>query len=144
MNRLVYKLAASNEELNAAFEVRRKVFVEEQGISEHEEWDGHDEEALHIVVKDGEKIVSTARVLVLNESQAKLERMAVLKPFRSKGVGREIVAFVSEILRERKVNQIVLHAQYQVVDFYKSCGFEETGSPFWEAGIKHIKMQKRI
>ena len=24
------------------------------------------------------------------------------------------------------------------------CGFEESGLPFWEAGIKHIKMQRRI
>ena len=144
MGKLVYKLATSERELKEAFEVRKKVFVEEQGISEHLELDGHDSEALHTVVKDGKRVIGTARVLFLATNQAKLERMAILKPFRRQGIGRGIVSFLNEELRNRQIVQIVLHAQYPVVAFYKSCGFVESGSPFFEAGIKHIKMQRRL
>ena len=144
MGKLVYKLATSERELKEAFEVRKKVFVEEQGISEHLELDGHDSEALHTVVKDGKRVIGTARVLFLTTNQAKLERMAILKPFRRQGVGRGIISFLNEELRNRQIVQIVLHAQYPVVAFYKSCGFVESGSPFFEAGIKHIKMQRRL
>ena len=144
MGKLVYKLATSERELKEAFEVRKKVFVEEQGISEHLELDGHDSEALHTVVKDGKRVIGTARVLFLTTNQAKLERMAILKPFRRQGVGRGIISFLNEELRNRQITQIVLHAQYPVVAFYKSCGFVESGSPFFEAGIKHIKMQRRL
>lgn len=144
MGKLVYKLATSERELKEAFEVRKKVFVEEQGISEHLELDGHDSEALHTVVKDGKRVIGTARVLFLTTNQAKLERMAILKPFRRQGVGRGIISFLNEELRNRQIVQIVLHAQYPVVAFYKSCGFLESGSPFFEAGIKHIKMQRRL
>ncbi len=144
MGKLVYKLATSERELKEAFEVRKKVFVEEQGISEHLELDGHDSEALHTVVKDGKRVIGTARVLFLTTNQAKLERMAILKPFRRQGVGRRIISFLNEELRNRQIVQIVLHAQYPVVAFYKSCGFVESGSPFFEAGIKHIKMQRRL
>ncbi len=144
MGKLVYKLATSERELKEAFEVRKKVFVEEQGISEHLELDGHDSEALHTVVKDGKRVIGTVRVLFLATNQAKLERMAILKPFRRQGIGRGIISFLNEELRNRQITQIVLHAQYPVVAFYKSCGFVESGSLFFEAGIKHIKMQRRL
>ena len=97
-----------------------------------------------MVVKDGEKVIGTARVLFLAANQAKLERMAILKPFRRKGIGSRIIAFLNEELRNRQINQVFLHAQYSVVAFYKSCGFKESGSPFWEAGIRHIRMQRRL
>ena len=106
-----------------------------------EEFDGRDGEALHVVVKDGEKVIGTARVLFLADERAKIERMAVLKPFRRQGIGRRLISFLNEELRNRGIEEVVLHAQYAVVAFYKSCGFEESGLPFWEVGIKHIEMQ---
>lgn len=143
MVKLIYKLVASDSELKGAFEVRRRVFVEEQGISEDLVFDDHDEEALHIVVKDGERVIGTARVLFLAANQAKLERMAISKPFRRKGIGRRIISFLNEELRNKQVEQVILHAQLTVVTFYKSCGFQQSGLSFWEAGIKHIKMERR-
>jgi len=144
MGEISYKLVTSDKELKAAFEVRKQVFVEEQGISQELELDGHDSEALHIVVQDGERVIGTTRVLFPAPSQAKIERMAVLKPYRHQGIGSGIIAFLNEELRNRQVEQVILHAQYPVVAFYKSCGFEESGAPFWEAGIKHIKMERQL
>lgn len=144
MGKLSYKLVASNRDLKEAFEVRKKVFTEEQDIPEDLEFDNHDREALHMVVKDGERVIGTARVLFLTTNQAKIERMAILRPFRYRGIGRRIISFLNEELKNRHVEEVVLHAQYSVVAFYKSCGFEELGLPFWEVGIKHIKMQKRL
>ena len=144
MDNLSYKIVVSDRELKGAFEVRKQVFVEEQGIPEDLELDELDVEAMHMVVKDGEGIVGTARVLFLAASQAKLERMAILKPFRRRGIGKGIISFLDEEFKNRGTEQVVLHAQCSAVNFYKSCGFEESGSPFWEAGIKHVKMQKRL
>ncbi len=144
MDNLIYKLVTSDRELQGALDVRRQVFVEEQGISEDLEYDGHDSDALHVVVKDGERVVATARVQFPTSSQAKIERMAVLKSFRRRGIGRRIMVFLNEELRSRQVEQVVLHAQCAVAAFYRSCGFEETGLPFMEAGIKHIAMQRRL
>ena len=144
MGNLSYNIVVSDWELKGAFEVRKRVFVEEQGISEDLELDEHDMDALHMVVKDGERVIGTARVLFLAAGQAKLERMAILKPFRRRGIGRGIISFLDEELRSRGVEQVVLHAQDLAVDFYKACGFEELGSPFWEVGIKHVKMQRQL
>lgn len=142
MDRFNYKLVSDDRELQAAFEVRRQVFVEEQAVPEDVELDDYDKEALHIVVKDGERVIGTARVLFLTANQVKLERMAILKPFRRRGIGRNIISFLVEELENKRVEQVILHAQCRVTSFYKSCDFEELGSPFWEAGIRHIKMQR--
>jgi predicted GNAT family N-acyltransferase len=144
MKELSYKLVESENELRGAFEVRRRVFVEEQGIAEEMDLDGNDGEALHMVVKDGAEVIGTARIRFINTKQAKLERMAVLEGFRRMGIGRAIAYFIIEELRNRQIEQVVLHAQYGVIAFYKSCGFEQTGLPFTEAGLKHIKMQRRL
>ncbi len=144
IDNVTFKLATNDEELRGALEVRRQVFVEEQGVSEDLEYDGLDGEALHIVVKDGERVIGTARVRFPTTNQAKVERMAVLKPFRGRGIGSNIISFLKGELKTKRIEHVVLHAQYVLTAFYKSCGFEETGAPFWEAGIKHIKMQLRL
>lgn len=127
-----------------AFEVRRQVFVREQGISEDLVFDGHDRGALHMVVKDGERVIGSARVRFLADNQAKLERMAVLKRYRRKGIGKEMLLFLDTVWKDKQVQQVIIHAQLEVVPFYKLCGFDELGLPFQEAGIKHIKMRKQL
>jgi len=144
MNELIYKLAENEWDLRRAFEVRRQVFIKEQNVPEDLEFDTYDREALHMVVKDGERVIGTARVLFLTANQAKLERMAILKPFRRKGIGSRLIYYLNEELRQRQIEQVFLHAQCSAVAFYKSGGFEESGAPFWEVGIKHIKMQKQL
>jgi len=144
MKELKFKLVASEEEMQGALAVRKQVFIEEQNIPPEIELDEDDSRALHMVVRDGEKSIGTARVLFPAPGQAKIERMAVLKPLRRRGIGRQIISFLSQVLDEKQIEQAILHAQYPAVPFYKSCGFEETGTPFYEAGIKHIKMQRRI
>jgi len=144
MGELNYKLVTSDSELEGAFEVRRQVFVKGQGVPEDVELDEDDKEALHMVVKDGDRVIGTARVLFPSDDLAKIERMAVLDPFRRRGIGSRIISFLIEELRNRQIEEAVLHGQYQVVAFYKSCGFEEIGLPFLEVGIKHIKMQRRL
>jgi len=144
MDKLTCRFISSTEELEEAFNIRRRVFVEQQGIPEEIELDEYDRVARHIIVKDGDKAIATARVQFPEKGIAKIERMAVLKEFRRRGIGSNIILFLSEEFKERKVEQVVLHAQYAVVDFYRSCGFKETGEPFIEAGIRHIKMEKHL
>lgn len=120
------------------------MFVREQGISEGLVFDGHDREALHVVVKDGEKVIGSARVRLLADSQAKLERMAILRPYRRKGTGSEMLRFLDAVLKDKRVRQVIIHAQLEIAPFYKLCGFEEVGLSFREAGIKHIKMRKQV
>jgi len=144
MSKFSYKLVTGGVELQQAFEVRRQVFSREQSISEDLVFDGHDREAQHMVVKDGERVIGTARVQFLTDNQAKLERMAILERYRRKGIGKEMLLFLDAVWKDKQVQQVIIHAQLEVVPFYKLCGFDELGLPFQEAGIKHIKMRKQV
>ena len=141
MDDLSCRRVSGDEDRLAALAVRREVFVVEQGVSEAEEYDGFDETAVHYVVTDGDRVIATTRVRFPTTTSAKLERMAVLQPFRRQGIGTRILAFILDDLRTRQVETVVLHAQDQARDFYRSCGFEQTGEPFYEVGIEHIEMR---
>ena len=139
-----YKFVEDEGELEGALAVWRQVFVAEQGISENLVYDGNDCDARHLVVKDGEMVIGAARVRFLEAGQAKLERMAVLSPFRHLGIGKEMIDFLAGELRGEGIKKLILHAQHQVVEFYQNCGFKPVGLPFAEAGIKHQKMERIV
>ncbi|MFC1947933.1 GNAT family N-acetyltransferase [Chloroflexota bacterium] len=142
MNELIYKFAENEIEYDGVREVRRRVFVEEQGIPENLVFGGdpRDDDSL-VVVLDGQSVIGTARIVFSSYDTAKIERMAVLDKYRDRGVGREMMTFMVSEIKDRGFKKVFLHAQYTAVDFYRSCGFRDTGRPFEEAGIKHIKME---
>ncbi len=144
INELVYKFAEKELEYDGVREVRRHVFVKEQGIPEKLVFGGNpgDDENL-VVVLDGQSVIGTARIVFFSNDTAKIERMAVLGQYRNQGVGRKMIKFMISEIINRGSKQVYLHAQYSAVDFYKSCGFREIGTPFEEAGLKHIKMELR-
>ena len=106
----------ADEDLAEVFAIRRKVFVDEQGVSQAEEFDGEDSKALHLAARAGSRIVGVARVRFPTPGKAKLERMAVLEPYRRWGVGTSIVSFVMEDLKRRGAGKVVLRAQRQALD----------------------------
>ena len=65
-------------ELRAALALRHDVFCVEQGVSEADEIDGRDGEALHVVAVRNGRVVGTCRVLI-DDGIGKLGRMAVAR-----------------------------------------------------------------
>ena len=144
MNNLQFTIISSNDALARALEIRRTVFIEEQGISEEIEMDENDSSAMHILVENHGEPAGTARLRFTADKLVKLERMAVLKPLRGTGIGKGIVSFVEKECLARRIEHITLNAQHSAVNFYRACGFKETGPPFLEAGINHIGMDKEL
>ena len=125
-----------------AFEIRRKVFVDEQHVSREEEYDANEEVSRHYLVYADELPVGTARWRK-TESGIKLERFAVLKEFRNSGAG---TAVLKEVMDDalRTNEKIYLHAQITAVNFYFKAGFVIEGDEFIEANIRHYKMAWRM
>ena len=125
------------EKAEQAFSIRKKVFVEEQGVDATLEYD-HEEEAHHYLLFLGEKPIATARWRE-TEKGIKLERFAVLPHFRNRGIGEIIL---KEVLKDVSSSEkmIYLHAQVKAVPFYERNGFYKVGKQFTEAGIGHFLM----
>jgi len=124
-----------------AFEIRNKVFCEEQKVSKIIEFDGMDEFCNHYLAKFNEFPIGTARVREKKRGIYKIERMAVLKEYRMKGAGKALIEeILDQYLTIRKTNNLILYSQIKAKDFYKKFGFVEVGKEFIEANIRHIKM----
>lgn len=127
--------------LHTVFAIRRKVFVEEQNCPPELEWEFEDE-SVHFLANYKGKPAGAARWRRTDKG-FKLERFAVLKEFRGKGVGQALVKAVLNDL-PAGAGPVYLHAQLPAVGLYKKFGFTEQGPQFEEAGIWHCKMQLAI
>jgi predicted GNAT family N-acyltransferase len=123
-----------------ASRVRFEVFVEEQKVPREIELDEHDPACVHALAYAGEQPVATGRLL----PDGHIGRMAVLKEWRRRGIGGQILSQLTEAARRRGDRQIVLSAQVHAVPFYRAHGFEAQGPTYLEAGIPHQDMRRRL
>ena len=65
----------------------------------------------------------------------------MLRFYRNLGIGKALVKFMHSTLHSD--DEIYLHAQESVVEFYTPLGFKKIGERFFEADIPHWKMIKR-
>ncbi len=137
-NEYTVQLARWPQDMNAIREVRTEVFIDEQHVAPEEEWDGIDDQCLHVLVLDASgKPVATGRLL----PDGKIGRMAVRKPWRGKGVGGEILELLVDEARSRGHEYVKLAAQTHAIPFYEKFGFRRYGDEFMDAGIPHYWMK---
>jgi len=133
------KLNFNDKEFSHVRDIRESVFYDGLGISKQELFDKNDESCDHFLIFDGQKIVGSVRMLSM-EKIVKLERMAILKDFRTKNYGRNCILQLKEYYSKIGFSQIILDSIYSVREFYKKCGFIEEGNVFQRVGIDHIRM----
>jgi len=127
-------------ELEKVFAIRREVFVGEQNCPPELEWEFEDESTHFLAKVDG--VPAGACRWRKTDKGYKLERFAVLKPFRNMGVGQELVKTVLNDL-PNDATYIYMHAQLPAIPLYERFNFEKTGPEFEEAGIRHYKMVRK-
>ena len=130
----------SDDDLQSCFAIRREVFVGEQNVPENLEIDGMDPSARQFGVRTDGKIIATCRVRLVG-SAAKIERVAVLKDYRNKGVGRVLMKYLlQELGKGGDIQLFKLSSQAQAVPFYEKLGFKTRGGEYMDAGIPHYDM----
>ncbi|MBY0149185.1 GNAT family N-acetyltransferase [Neobacillus niacini] len=134
------------EDLRKAFDIRKAVFVEEQGVpieDEFDEFDNLNGQCEHLLVYFEEQPVGTGRIRWVDEF-GKLERICILEPYRKFGLGKVIITSLEEIAKERGAKMVKLHGQTQAEGFYKKLGYQTSSSVFIEDGIPHLLMKKEL
>lgn len=118
--------------------VREQVFVKEQHVPVSLEWDGLDETATHLLAQtDQGEVLGCARLT----GNGSIGRMAVLKPWRGKGVGQALLAKAVMLYRQRGIHAITLSAQVHAIPFYEKYGFKVCSQPYLDANIPHVDMR---
>lgn len=139
MNTSSYTIRTADwpEDEDALRSIRRQVFIEEQQIPAELEWDGQDEDAIHVLALDSElSPIGTARLLPTGQ----IGRMAVLPEWREQGVGSALLRHLLQVQTKVPLSELYLNAQQSVISFYETQGFAVVGDIFFEAGIPHRRM----
>ena len=80
--------------------------------------------ALFAGVFDGSRLIGMGRALSDLCSDAYIQDVTVLKPYRNQGIGRRIVEFLVRELKKKGVDWIGLVAEPGTRSFYEDIGFE--------------------
>lgn len=118
--------------------VRAMVFIAEQKVPRELEFDEDDKTAEHFISFDARHMVTGCARLLDN---GRIGRVAVLRPFRGRGIGEAVMKTVLERAKARGMKDVHLAAQVQTMPFYERLGFEPFGDEFDEAGIPHRMMR---
>ena len=128
------------EASKAAFAIRHKVFIEEQGVPEDLELDEFDPLAMHALAFQGSECVGTGRLLHIGGQNGQIGRMAVLPSFRNNGFGCAILKKLMDHAQVEGIVSLILHSQVTAIPFYEKQGFQIQGDIYDEAGIPHRNM----
>lgn len=129
--------------LEPVFDIRNRVFVDEQHLTSNARSDPDDRRSIHYLAKvDGEP-VGTGRLTILGR-EAQIAWVAVLKEWRKFGIGRGLMDRMIERSESEQVDYIVLNAQVHALEFYRQLGFHTVGQQFVMARIPHQVMVRGI
>jgi predicted GNAT family N-acyltransferase len=158
MGSLIVAPAPLGSDLRAAcLDLRREVFVDEQGVPADLELDAFDDDTStsHLAAFDAEGLViGTVRWVTEGPGFegvdgdlgdiGHLQRLAVRASARGRGIGAVLVAAVEAEVEQAALDAIYLAAQATAVRFYERLNYATFGAPFVEAGLDHRHMFKRL
>jgi predicted GNAT family N-acyltransferase len=126
--------------------IRTLVFVIEQACPPDIEIDAHEDGCRHILARSDGTPCATARWRIYSPGVAKIERVAVLAPWRGRRIGHALMLHTMQdiALFAPATRTIKLGAQDSAIPFYARLGFEVVGDGFVEAGIPHHWMERRL
>jgi ElaA protein len=143
-------------EREKAFDIRREVFVNEQGYTEEQEFDEAEDMAIHALAQlvpgcattpGAGRSLGTARLLVdgsHDPPMAYISRLSVLPHARRMGVGRAIVKFLLDAADDLGCTSVRAGAQLTALEFWGSMGFEPTGEQYMDFHVPHEWTQREL
>jgi putative N-acetyltransferase (TIGR04045 family) len=141
---IVCRPARSERERAAHHAIRHRVFVEEQGVFEATDLDEHDlnETAIHLVGWCDAVVAGSVRLFVLDAATGvwQGDRLAVLEPYRVRGLGAPLVRCAVATAGALSGSRMVAHIQLPNVAFFQHLGWNLAADIETYAGLRHQPM----
>ncbi|MDY3049715.1 MAG: GNAT family N-acetyltransferase [Rothia sp. (in: high G+C Gram-positive bacteria)] len=145
------------DELNEIYLLRSLVFVVGQKITEENEIDRADRQAIHFFLADDQgQLQAYLRLLDLatfSDASHPLEpgawtlgRVAVHPQARGQGLGRRLLdEALNWLEKNTEAQRVSISAQaYLAQTYYGAAGFKQVGPSYQEAGIEHVRMVRPL
>ncbi len=143
----IVRRATTDDDVRAAFAVRQRVFVGEQGVPPELELDQFDASATHMVAEAEGVVVAAGRLVILPNArdewgEARLGRISVLPEWRRRGIAGLIIGALESEAADLGFTEVSLHSQTYIQALYDKHGYVVCGAAFVDAGIDHVPMTK--
>lgn len=137
--------AVSPEELHEHFEIRRQVFVTEQGVFSHSDRDVFDDrpDTIHLVGWWDGAAAGAVRLFPVQDQPGiwQGDRLCVLRKFRVHGIGGPLVRCAVACAGARGGAEMIAHIQLPNVTFFSRLGWHRDGPVETYAGLPHQPMR---
>ncbi len=119
----------SKKEIRA---IREQVFVYEYQFPLESEFDHHDIQCQHVLIRDDEgRAIATGRLC----EDGKISRVAVLMKHRIPKVRRQVFKELLNLARAKGFQKVYFDSLLDEVDKYKEQGFVPAGKVYMDGGI---------
>lgn len=108
--------------------------------------DDTENESVHLLILDTDGNAAAAGRLQFNSDvQGQLRSMAVRTELQGTGLGKKLIRALEKIAVQKGIQEIILDARENAVNFYKANGYEVTGPSYLLFGqIPHFTMRKSM
>lgn len=134
----------SKIELYDLLRLRAEVFVVEQDCV-YQDVDNKDQKAVHILGYIDNELIAYTRLFKPGDyfERASIGRVVVKESHRKLNLGNKLMKTSIQAVEDFfNTISIEISAQEYLRKFYTELGFNETGTPYLEDGIPHIRMIK--
>ena len=121
--------------------VRTEGMVKDFNLTLQGEFEADTPQDIYVLALDENLPVSTCRLKVLDEAQwhgvktGKIERVATIPQYRSKGIGAKVIQEAENWLKEFGVKKIVINSRTAAVRFYEKLGYKADYSKISGSGL---------
>ncbi len=136
----------SEEELekyyNLRYEILRKPW-DQPKASTKDEWENN---SIHVLMlNEQDEAIAVGRLQLNSDEEGQIRSMAVRSDLQGKGLGSQIIDYIEQRAREKKLKCILLDARINAVKFYENHGYKVIGDSYLLFGvIPHFQMKKEI
>ena len=150
MDKILFKIAESEDELEEYFRLRHNVFVKEQQVFSETDIDEYDtnpvHEVLHIIaIKESDtKMVGGVRCYKKEADIWFGGRLSAAVGYRNGRVGAGLVKFAVETIKSTDCNTFLAYVQPQNVRFFIRLGWSPIGELEMYQGSLHQLMKAKL
>jgi predicted GNAT family N-acyltransferase len=143
--RLEVREVTSVRDLQEIIAIRRRVFTDEQHLTDVVDRDPYDRGsgAVHVLARVGGRPVGVGRLHVWR-GEGQIAWVAVLPDYRGFGIGWEIMDALLGAAGRLGATRVTLSAQTHAIGFYHLLGFHTVGDTWIMGNIEHITMVRDL